>query len=157
MKPRHNFIIDIIATVVYIIAANPLITGLAVHEWVGLGIIIVFIVHCAAHYDWVLATIRHHNDKVSVANLILDIVTLVVFMVVTISGLMVSRYLLPLFGFVAPGYFFWNPLHSISAKVLLALLLVHVVVHWKWLASFISRRKAQRRTSQPSLTKVGED
>jgi hypothetical protein len=63
-------------------------------------------------------------------------------MSVTVSGLMVSRHILPLFGLVAPDYFFWNPLHSIAAKILLALLVVHVVVHGKWLwGLLVNRRK----------------
>jgi hypothetical protein len=80
-------------------------------------------------------------------------------MVVTVSGLMVSRHILPLFGLVAPGYFFWNPLHSISAKVLLALLLVHIVSHWRWLASLFGRhRKADAAGAEPVGTdRTGED
>lgn len=36
--------------------------------------------------------------------------------------------------------YFWDPLHAIAAKVLLALLLVHLVVHWKWLYRFFRKR-----------------
>jgi hypothetical protein len=73
-------------------------------------------------------------------NLVLDVATLVTFMVVTVSGLGVSRHILPLFDLVSPGYFFWNPLHSISAKVLLALLVVHIVVHWRWLWGLVKKK-----------------
>ncbi|MDR2109497.1 MAG: DUF4405 domain-containing protein [Coriobacteriales bacterium] len=143
MTTRNRLIVDILAAVVYLIAANPAVTGLAVHEWVSVGLVVVFVIHCALSGDVIIATIRKRLGAGAVLNLILDAVTLVVFMVVTVSGLMVSRFLLPLLGFVAPGYFFWNPLHSISAKVLLALLLVHVVAHWRWLAAlFDFRRKA---------------
>lgn len=140
MKLNHNLIIDIIATVIYLIAANPIITGLAIHEWISLGLILVFVVHCATHYDWIVNMVRHRASAAAIANLVLDVLTLIVFMVVTVSGLLVSRHILPLFGFVAPGYFFWNPIHSIAAKILLALLLIHVVVHWKWFVSLFKQR-----------------
>ncbi|MFR7404215.1 MAG: DUF4405 domain-containing protein [Coriobacteriaceae bacterium] len=45
--------------------------------------------------------------------------------VVVLSGLMESGTVLPAFGFYAEGYDFWGPLHAASAKVLLALLVVH--------------------------------
>jgi hypothetical protein len=141
MKTSHNLIIDVVALVVYLVAANPAITGLAIHEWVSLGIIVVFLVHCSVHFDWIVDTVKRHAANISTANLILDVITLVVFMVVTVSGLLVSRHILPLLGFVAPGYFFWSPVHAIAAKVLLALLFVHVVVHFKWFASLVKRKQ----------------
>jgi hypothetical protein len=139
MKASRLLAVDVVAAVIYLIAANPTITGLAIHEWVSLGVLVIFIVHAAQHYDWVIDTFRKAWRNPSLAttgNLILDSATVVVFMVVTVSGIMVSRHILPALGLVAPGYFFWNPLHSLFAKMLLALLVVHVVVHAKWLWAF---------------------
>jgi hypothetical protein len=144
MRLPQVFIIDAIAALVYLIAANPAITGLLVHEWVSLGVLFVFIVHVAQHYDWVAENFKRmwqHPSFATTGNLILDIVTVVAFMAVTVSGIMVSRHILPLFGFVAPGYFFWNPVHAISAKLLLALLIVHVVVHFKWFVALLPKRE----------------
>jgi hypothetical protein len=152
MKASHNLVIDIAALVIYLIAANPAVTGLAIHEWVSLGTVIVFLIHCAAHYDWVIEVarkIRISRSLATTGNLVLDVVTLVTFMVVTVSGIMVSRHILPALGLVAPDYFYWSPLHSISAKVLLALLVVHVVVHGKWLWNFIKDRGKKGGSSRP--------
>lgn len=145
MSPKINLIIDIVAAVVYIIAANPLITGLAVHEWVSLGLILVLVVHTATHADWIVAAFKKHASMPQKGRLALDIVSLIVFMVVTVSGIMVSRYVLPLFGFVASGYFIWEPLHAISAKLLLALLLVHIAVNWRWIVSLLPWRATAKK------------
>ena len=48
------------------------------------------------------------------------------------------------FGLYAEGYYFWDPLHAVSAKVLLALLVVHVAVHAKWIAAWFRKGKAGR-------------
>jgi hypothetical protein len=136
---RATVAVDSLVALTYLIAANPALTGLAVHEWAGMGALVVFAAHCALHYDWVVATVRRHTDRVSVTNLVLDAATLVAFITCTVSGLMVSRHILPLLGFVAPGYFLWNPVHSLSAKALLALLVVHVVLHWKWIAGALRK------------------
>lgn len=144
MKASRKLIIDIVAAVVYLITANPGVTGLLIHEWLSLGLVFIFLVHCAVNYDWIANTIKRHGDTVSIANLVFDAVILITFMVVTVSGIFVSRHILPLAGYVAPGYFFWNPVHSISAKVLLALLVVHVVIHLRWFSSLRGRGKASR-------------
>ena len=65
-------------------------------------------------------------------------------MAVTVSGVMVSGAVLPTFGWYAQGYYFWDPLHAVSAKALMALLLVHVVVHGKWIAAWFKKRKGDK-------------
>ena len=142
MKNKSKLIINIIAVIIYLTAANPAITGIMIHEWISVVCIFVFIVHCAVNYDWIIATLRRRTEKVGIAHLVLDIAILVVFMLTTVSGLMVSRYILPLFDQVAPGYFFWNPLHSITAKILLALLLIHVVTHFSWFTRLFIKKGA---------------
>ncbi len=141
---KRNLIVDGIALVVYLVAANPVVTGIGFHEWISLGLFVAFFVHVVLHIDWTLDTLRAAFSRPSfarVGNLVLDVLSLVSLTVVVVSGLLISGSVLPTFGFYADGYYFWDPLHSISAKVLLALLLVHVVVHWKWLASFIKKGK----------------
>ena len=65
----------------------------------------------------------------------LDALLLAALAVCAVSGLLISGTVLPSFGLFADGYYFWNPLHAASAKLLLALLLVHVVAHWRWIAN----------------------
>ena len=61
--------------------------------------------------------------------LALDALIVVALAVVFVSGVMVSGAVLPTFGLYAQGYYFWDPLHAVSAKVLLALLLIHVAIN----------------------------
>jgi hypothetical protein len=147
---RSKLTVDIAAAVIYLVAANPALTGLAVHEWISLGLVLVLLVHCAIHYDWIINTLRGHVDRASRANLVLDAITLIVFIACTISGVFVSRHILPTLGFVAPGYFFWNPIHALTAKALLALLLLHVIAHWRWFTSLFARRAKNKETPDTS-------
>jgi hypothetical protein len=151
MKPTHRLVIDLVAAAVYLVAAIPAFTGLLIHEWISLGIFVVLIVHVAASFDSLLMTMKRCADRLGIANFVLDGMLLIVFMVVTVSGIMVSRHILPLFDFVAPGYFFWNPVHAISAKLLLALLIVHVAVHFKWFVTLLPKRGASPNKEKESL------
>jgi hypothetical protein len=157
MKTSTRLIIDLLALAVYLVAANPLITGLAVHEWASLGILVVFLVHAAVNYDAVVQVLRRQASRATVANFVLDVALLIAFMVVTVSGIMVSRHILPALGLVAPGYFFWNPVHSIAAKLLLALLIVHLVTHFRWFMSVFKRKKGGQddQSSESTVDKQG--
>lgn len=147
MDAKKNIAIDMVALAVYLVVANPAITGIGLHEWLGLGLLVVFLVHCALHYDWIIEVLRgiaKNPTHARQGNLVLDLFIVIVFAVVTVSGVLVSGAVLPTFGLYADGYYFWDPLHAISAKVLLALLLVHVAVHWKWLLSFFKQEKGDK-------------
>lgn len=144
MDAKKNLIVDAVALAVYAVVANPALTGIATHEWVGLGLVLVFLVHAAAHADWAAETTRSALRCPSwsrAGNLALDACIVVAFMVCVVSGVLVSGAVLPALGYYAQGYYFWDPLHAVSAKVLLALLLVHVVVHARWFMRFAMRGK----------------
>ena len=136
---RRNLAIDIAALAVYLVAANPAVTGIGIHEWLGLGMLVIFFVHAAMHVDWVIEAVRRSFVRLSWArtgNAVLDLVIVAVVMVVMVSGAV-----LPALGLYADGYYFWDPLHAMSAKLLLALMLVHVAVHWPWFAKVFKKRK----------------
>ena len=134
---KKNLAIDVAALVVFLVVANPALTGIGVHEWLGLGVFLVFFIHALLHVDWAVEAVRGSIARPSwgrTGNLVLDLLMIIMFMAATVSGIMISGAVLPALGWYAEGYYFWDPLHAMSAKALLALLLVHVVVHWKWLA-----------------------
>ncbi len=134
---RKLLAVDAACLLVYLVAASPALTGIGIHEWLGLGVLVVFFAHAAMHVDWAVEAVRSAFARPSWArtgNLALDLLIVAAFMTVTVSGIMVSGAVLPALGLYADGYYFWDPLHAIAAKALLALLLVHVVAHWRWLA-----------------------
>lgn len=132
MDAKKYLVIDIVVLIAYIVVANPAFTGIPVHEWIGLGLFLLFVVHTAQHYDWIVETIRSGFDRhpwQRRANLIVDGLIVLAFMVCTVSGLLVSGTVLVSFGLYADGYYFWGPLHAASAKILFALLMVHIALH----------------------------
>ena len=142
---KRNLAIDAVALIGYLVVANPAVTGIGLHEWLGLGIFVVFFVHVLVHADWVLDAVKAALKSSSwgrTGNLVLDAFILIAFMVVIVSGLFISGAVLPTFGLYADGYYFWDPLHAIAAKALLALLLIHVVVHWKWIITWFKKGKS---------------
>ena len=135
---RKLLAVDAACLLVYLVAASPALTGIGIHEWLGLGVLVVFFAHAAMHVDWAVEAVRSAFARPSWArtgNLALDLLIVAAFMTVTVSGSL---------GLYADGYYFWDPLHAIAAKALLALLLVHVVAHWRWLVGFFKNGKGER-------------
>ena len=148
---KRNLVINIIALAIYLIVANPTVTGIRIHEWLGLGLLVVFLIHFIVHYDWMVDTLRNFFTKPTFSrqgNLIVDCLILIVFMTAIVSGIGISGAVLLDFGLYVEGYYFWGPIHSVSAKLLLALLVIHMVVHWRWMVSFMRGEKDEGNVSK---------
>ena len=145
-KVKTSLVIDLVALVVYLVVANPAFTSIAIHEWLGIAVFVVFVVHVAQHASWVADTVCTAFAQPSLARtgfLVLDVLILIAFMTCTVSGLLVSGAVLPALGLYADGYFFWDPLHAASAKLLLALLVIHVVAHARWIAGLFRAHRGE--------------
>lgn len=141
---RKNFAVDLAALVGTVVVLLPSTTGIAVHEWLGLALFAVLFAHCALHAQWAanaLSVFVRRRLAARLGKLAFDVLVLVTLVVVLLSGLMVSGAVLPALGLYADGYYFWDPLHAISAKALTAMLLVHVVVHGRWLLRFFRKER----------------
>lgn len=147
MDPRKNFALDVGALVLYAVISAPTLTGVSFHEWASLGLLAVLLVHLAAHLDWLAETVRGIASSAwpKRGRAFLDALSFLTLATVAVSGVMVSGSVLPSFGWFASGYFLWNPVHAISAKVLMALVIVHVALHGKWLLSRAMNRKGGLR------------
>lgn len=156
MSARKNLIIDLVALAVFLVAANPALTGIPAHEWIGLALAAAFFVHVLVHVEGIAEALRSRArsggasagsagafpaTRMRWAHLALDALIVLAFAAATVSGLCISGAVLPAFGYYAEGYYFWNPLHAVAAKALLALLLVHVVAHARWFASLIGSKR----------------
>lgn len=153
MDAKKYLIIDIIVMVAYIVVANPAFTGIPAHEWIGLGLFLLFVVHTAQHYDWIVETLRSGFGRHSWqrrANLVVDALIVLAFMVCTVSGLLVSGTVLVSFGLYADGYYFWDPLHAASAKILFALLMVHIVLHARMVIRVLRQDDAKGEIDEPN-------
>ena len=55
---KKNLAIDVAALAVFLVVANPALTGIGVHEWLGPGMFLVFFVHALLHADWAVEALR---------------------------------------------------------------------------------------------------
>lgn len=129
---KKKIVFDVVLLVVFLVAEFPIITGTAAHEWIGVVCVIALLLHCSLRGA---VPMRFGKEKVvrKLARTMLNVLILFLLALCVVSGIMVSGAVLLIFGFYADGFFFWDPLHAFSAKALMALLLVHVVLNGRTL------------------------
>lgn len=123
---------DVVVLLLYLACANPAATGIPVHEWLGIAVLLVVVMHAAVG----LGLFAKKRKTAWVwGSLVVDVCMAVALMLCFVSGLMISGTVLQTFGLYAEGYYFWDPLHATSAKAFLALLLVHIALHARMIAA----------------------
>lgn len=145
-RARLDFCLDAAILAGYTFAYSFGFTGIAVHEWLGLALGLVLLVHLTLHWDWVVRATRRllsrrgHDRVIWLVNLaLLFAMTLCV-----ASGIVISRVALPTLGIFTASSPFWTRLHVVTAEVTLGLVPVHVALRWRWIVS-VGRRLVSRK------------
>ena len=149
---RGRVAFDLVVLTGYLVAANPALTGIPAHEYIGLGAVVVMAAHMVASADGLLAFRRGRWGRA-----VLNGILLAALATCAVSGVMVSGDVLPALGLYTAGYHFWDPLHALSAKVLLAALVVHVVLRAPMVWAWVRRGALEAQSSQSGAGIVLED
>src|SRR5690606_22375492 len=134
--------IDIFIFIAFLVVMEPHLSDLPVHEWLGLSLTFVMVVHLLLSWDWIIQITKRFFKTVggqNRLNYILNWLFLLEGVVIMMSGIMISRVALPALGLhltLGPG---WYKLHDLSTNVALLLLGVHTALHWNWIVSTLSR------------------
>jgi hypothetical protein len=138
VKTTTRLILDVSLLVGYLIVQNLPATGIPIHEWLSVVVTFGILVHLIFQWDWTVRVVSRFFKKLaslSRFNLFVDILLMISFVAVMLSGFMVSQSVLPLFGIAIPFGPTWRIIHSLCADVALVALGVHVGLHWRWLWS----------------------
>jgi hypothetical protein len=142
-RTKFNLYLDIALTVVFLVSLKPFMTGMALHEWLGLALGVGLAVHAALHWHWILGITSKLFGKLPTKTRVyyaLDATLLVAFTTITITGILMSRVVLPLFGLQGISVFPLPLVHEWASYVTLALLGVKLALHWAWIKNTVKRQ-----------------
>ena len=135
MPARTRLLVDTVLLAAFVAAYYPLRTGLAVHEWLCLIVIIPSLVHLVVNWNWaqrVATSLLGRLRATTRLNFVVDSLLYVAVITVMLSGFVVSRVIGGVMGYAASPYPIWHHVHAISADVTIGLALVHLGLHWRW-------------------------
>ncbi|WP_236719654.1 DUF4405 domain-containing protein [Neobacillus mesonae] len=139
MKKNYTkIVLDLMLAITFVLLMNPrLLNGLPFHEIAGLVIGVAILVHIGLNYRWVVNTTRkifdHKLPGKTRFGFLLNVLLLISMAAVIISGILISRVVLP--SFAVQQSHSIRGIHGFAADVTLALVGLHIGVHWQWVMS----------------------
>ena len=127
-RARNNWIIDAILFTGFILLFFVDLTGVELHQWLGIAGIILALYHLLEHWDWVLAVSQRFFGRTTwKARLyyLVDAALLLGFAAILVSGLAISTWLSLSFENLPA----WIDFHITTSIITLLILLFKIVIH----------------------------
>ncbi len=159
MTTRSRLYLDLALFGALFAAYNPAWTGLAVHEWLCVVAFVPLLFHIVVNWDQTLQILRRFAVIVRATpkvNLVVDAALFVAAVAVMLSGLLISQVVAGVAGVTILPSSLWMTVHSVSADLTIGLLLVHFVLHWKWIVNAAGKLGRAPRAVRASSDPVAE-
>jgi hypothetical protein len=145
--------------VLYALALDVPLTGIAIHEWIGITVAGLLVVHLLQHPKWIAITTNRFWSKASFKvqlNFVVMIGLFISFASLVLSGIMISQVAVDQMGFEAAGTDFWTWLHLVSVDWVAWIVGVHIALNWQWivgaLRKYVREPLAQKRSKAPEVS-----
>jgi Domain of unknown function (DUF4405) len=152
---RPRLVVDLLLSLGFIVLMSVPFTGLALHEWIGIGLLVVVLVHLLSQWDWTMATSRRLLGTLTGRLRFTYLLNWALFFAVTlvmVSGLAISESALPRLGISVPRAPYWRLIHTLSANAILVLAGIHVGLNWRWVANSVRQLVGRRRPAPRAVT-----
>ena len=157
-KFNSRWLIDTGLFAVFIILFWLDLTGIALHQWLGIALGGLAAYHLLTHWKWVQAVTERflkHTSLQARLYYVMDAGLAAGFFVILATGLIISTWLSLSLG----SYAAWKNLHVVSSIATLLLLVTKIGSHWRWIVQTARRRlvalKDPAPRAQPTLPLQG--
>jgi hypothetical protein len=147
-----KLLLDLGAFIALLISSAPHFTGDTIHEWLGVALSGAIVVHLLLNWNWIVGITSRLFSKVAKGqrfNYFLNWALFASGIMIVLSGLIISKTVVPFFGITLTENMSWKELHELSTNITMILMGLHVAVHWTWITSMFKRMFAPRSVSQP--------
>ena len=140
MKPKQisKIIIDVLMTAVLLFLMAYSLIGETVHEWLGIGIFVLFILHHLLNRTWMRNIGKGKYTAFRTAQTVLVGLVCISMLGSMISGIVLSRHALS-FLLISGGQFWARTLHMLSAYWGFAFMSLHLGLHWNTMMGMAKR------------------
>lgn len=150
-RNRFAWCLDTLLFLALLLLLSPRLTGLPVHEWLGIAITVPLLVHLLLAWSWIAAAarrLRQPRRPREVANSVLNAFLFVAATVVVVSGLVISQVALRQLGVATINDRAWRGMHNRWTTWLWIGASAHIAMNWRWIVtatrSYIPGRRARQ-------------
>ena len=154
-KQKHHWLIDAALFIGFLLSFWLELTGVALHQWLGVAIGVVAGYHLLTHGTWVKSvTNRFFKQTSSQARLyyVVDATVLIGLATIIVTGLVISTW----FDLKLATYSTWKTIHVIASIGTLAAVVIKLGLHWRWIVATARRYIfLQPQQTTPAATGMG--
>lgn len=149
MKPRMalKIIVDIAMTVALMLLMTYELIGQAAHEWLGIGMFILFVTHHILNRKWSGNLLKGHYTPLRIWQTLLVVFVLLCMIGSMVSGIILSRHVLSFLS-ISGGHSFARSLHMISAYWGFNLMALHLGLHWNMMMAMARKAFPQASSAR---------
>lgn len=140
MKAKYLFQVvqDAIMVLILLSLAGYHLWSENVHEWLAILFLFFVLLHNSLNFHWFRRLFQGEYPLFRILALVINILLFIAFLSALISGLMMSRYVLPDLP-IHNASDLVRKTHMTSVHWLQVIIAVHLGIHWKMLANFLCR------------------
>ena len=147
----NKLLLDLGTFITLLVVSAPRFTGETIHEWLSLALGGAIVVHLLLNWNWIVevtARLFTKSTKNSRLNYVLNWALFASGIMIMLSGLMISKSVVPFFGLTLPQNMSWKELHEVSTNITMILMGLHVAQHWNWIVNMFKRIFTPRSPAQ---------
>ena len=150
MKPKQilKIITDIAMTVILLLLMDSSLVGEAVHEWLGIVMFVLFILHHIYNLKWSKSLFKGKYTAYRIMQTALVVLALVSMLGSMVSGIVLSRHVLSFLP-ISGGKSWARTLHMLSAYWGFVFISLHLGLHWN-----IMMNMTKRLFKKPSAVRI---
>ena len=147
-KQIMKIIIDILMTVILLLLMAYNLVGEAIHEWLGIGMFVLFILHHILNSRWSRNLFKGKYTPFRILQTVFAVLALASMLGSMVSGIVLSRHALAFLP-ITGGQSWARTLHMLSAYWGFAFLSLHLGLHWNTMMGM-----AKRMWKKPSVIRA---
>jgi len=139
---------DTLLLVLFLLTMAPRLTGLAVHEILGVVFAVFFLVHLLLSWQWIKAAARkllHRGEWRMRVNSSLNALLFVVTLIAIVAGLVISQVVLPALHIPSVDDRVWRSLHNGMASLVRIGIGLHIAMNWQWIVAAVRSQATASR------------
>lgn len=135
---KINWLLDVAILLGFLVSFFLNLTGLAVHQWLGVAVFLGITLHLVNHWAWVTSVLSKFFKKTSgraKVYAVIDGLLLYGFIIIIQTGLVISTWL----NLNLTNYEVWLDIHIYASISTLLLAVFKVGLHWRWISKTASK------------------